>query len=87
MHQTKKGNQWYFGMKAHIGADSKTKLIHSVVARPRTCMTARCFLICCMVRSDVYGAMRLIPGNVRSSVNARPRRQTSPTKRLIVIVR
>jgi IS5 family transposase len=34
MHQTRKGNQWYFGMKAHIGADSKTKLIHSVAATP-----------------------------------------------------
>lgn len=34
MHQVKKGNQWYFGMKAHIGVDSKTKLIHSVVATP-----------------------------------------------------
>ena len=32
MHQTRKGNQWYFGMKGHIGVDSKTKLIHSVVA-------------------------------------------------------
>ena len=32
MHQTKKGNQWYFGMKAHIGVDSRTKQIHSVVA-------------------------------------------------------
>lgn len=30
MHQTKKGNQWYFGMKGHIGVDSRTKLIHSV---------------------------------------------------------
>lgn len=30
MHQTRKGNQWYFGMKAHMGVDSKTKLIHSV---------------------------------------------------------
>lgn len=30
MHQTKKGNQWYFGMKAHIGTDSQSKLIHSV---------------------------------------------------------
>lgn len=29
MHQSKKGNQWYFGMKLHIGADSKTGLIHS----------------------------------------------------------
>jgi IS5 family transposase len=32
MHQTRKGQQWYFGMKAHIGVDSKTKLIHAVVA-------------------------------------------------------
>ena len=30
MHQTKKGNQWFFGMKAHIGVDSRTKIIHSV---------------------------------------------------------
>lgn len=30
MRQTRKGNQWYFGMKAHIGIDSQTKLIHSV---------------------------------------------------------
>ena len=32
MHQTKKGNQWYFGMKAHIGVDAKSKLIHTVAA-------------------------------------------------------
>jgi transposase, IS5 family len=32
MHQTKKGNQWYFGMKAHVGVDSRTKVIHSVAA-------------------------------------------------------
>jgi IS5 family transposase len=29
MHQSKKGNQWYFGMKLHIGADSQTGLVHS----------------------------------------------------------
>ncbi len=29
MHQTKKGNQWYFGMKVHIGADSQSGLVHS----------------------------------------------------------
>ena len=34
MHQTRKGKQWYFGMKAHIGVDSQTKLIHSVVVTP-----------------------------------------------------
>jgi len=32
MCQTKKGNQWYFGMKAHVGVDSKSKLIHAVVS-------------------------------------------------------
>lgn len=32
MHQTKKGNQWYFGMKAHIGADAGTGYVHSVTA-------------------------------------------------------
>jgi len=32
MHQTKKGNEWHFGMKAHIGVDSRTKIIHSVAA-------------------------------------------------------
>ncbi len=32
MHQTAKGQQWYFGMKAHVGVDSKTKLVHTVLA-------------------------------------------------------
>jgi IS5 family transposase len=32
MHQTAKGKQWYFGMKAHIGIDSKEKLIHTILA-------------------------------------------------------
>ena len=31
MHQTKKGKQWYFGMKAHIGADRDSKLVHTVI--------------------------------------------------------
>jgi IS5 family transposase len=30
MHQTKKGNQWYFGLKAHVGVDSKEGTVHSV---------------------------------------------------------
>ena len=32
MHQAKKGNEWYFGMKGHIGVDRQSKLIHSVAA-------------------------------------------------------
>jgi transposase, IS5 family len=30
MHQTRKGRQWYFGLKAHIGVDSKEGIVHSV---------------------------------------------------------
>ena len=32
MHQAKKGNQWHFGMKAHIGVDAQSGLVHTVVA-------------------------------------------------------
>src|SRR5215469_6945984 len=32
MHQTKKGNQWYFGMKIHSGTDSATKIVHRLEA-------------------------------------------------------
>jgi IS5 family transposase len=32
MHQTAKGKQWYFGMKAHVGIDSQSKLIHAAIA-------------------------------------------------------
>jgi len=31
MHQTRKGQQWYFGAKAHIGVDSKETIVHSVI--------------------------------------------------------
>src|SRR5664279_2107985 len=41
MHQTRKGKQWYFGMKAHVGVDSKSKLIHAVVATPANVADSR----------------------------------------------
>ena len=34
MHQTKKGNEWHFGMKLHIGVDSETGVAHSVATTP-----------------------------------------------------
>ena len=34
MHQTKKGNEWHFGMKAHIGVDAESKMIHSIEVTP-----------------------------------------------------
>jgi hypothetical protein len=44
MHQTKKGNQWYFGMKAHIGVDADSGLVHTVkgtAANSRRCSRCR----------------------------------------------
>ena len=40
MHQTKKGQQWHFGMKVHVGVDARSKVIHSVVTTPAN--TADC---------------------------------------------
>jgi IS5 family transposase len=34
MHQTKKGNPWYFGMKVHVGADIHTGVAHTVSVTP-----------------------------------------------------
>jgi IS5 family transposase len=34
MHQTKKGNQWHFGMKAHIGVDAESGITHTLVTTP-----------------------------------------------------
>ena len=60
MHQTKKGNQWYFGMKAHVGVDSKTKIIHTAVATAANVADRRCCPICCMAKKRECGAIRLI---------------------------
>jgi transposase, IS5 family len=40
-HQTRKGNQWYFGMTAHFGVNRRTKLIYAAVATPANVPTAR----------------------------------------------
>ena len=42
MHQTKKGNQWYFGMKAHVGADAESGLIHTVIGTAANVADVKC---------------------------------------------
>ena len=60
MHQTKKGNEWHFGMKMHIGTDAELGLVHSLtttsddhVRRPRqpAFMTSLRLTNCCTVMS------------------------------------
>jgi IS5 family transposase len=56
MHQTKKGNQWHFGMKMHVGVDSQSKVIHSVVVTPAN--TADCKVLGQLLHGEetrVYG--------------------------------
>lgn len=42
MHQVKKGNQWHFGMKAHVGADAESGLIHTVICTPANVADIQC---------------------------------------------
>lgn len=53
MHQTKKGNQWYFGMKAHAGVDVESGLVHTVTTTPANV-------------SDVAEASKLLHGREKS---------------------
>jgi IS5 family transposase len=42
MHQTRKGNQWYFGMKAHVGADADSGLVHTVIGTAANVADIQC---------------------------------------------
>lgn len=50
MHQTKKGNQWFFGMKVHVGADIKSGLVHTVAVTPAN--AADISQLPCLLRED-----------------------------------
>ena len=57
MHQTKKGNQWYFGMKAHIGVDARHGIVHSV------CTTAASVSDVHMLPDLLHGEERRVWGD------------------------
>jgi len=57
MTQTKKGNQWHFGMKAHIGVDAESGLIHTVA-----CTTAKVADIT-MMESCLHGEEAIVFGD------------------------
>ena len=64
MHQTKKGNQWYFGMKAHIGVAVPSSYTRWWPVR-QMCMTARLCPTCCMAKSGECGVTQRIGVSVR----------------------
>lgn len=57
MHQTRKGNQWYFGLKAHIGVDAKSGIVHSV------CTTAASVSDVHMLADLLHGEERKVWGD------------------------
>ena len=66
MHQVKKGGQWYFGMKIHVGVDSETKLIHSVTATAANVADSR------MLPALLHGGEREVWGDQAYKAMARP---------------
>jgi transposase, IS5 family len=65
MHQTKKGKQWYFGMKAHVGVDSKTKIIHTAAATAANVADSAVLPIYCTAKKRECGAIRLIAARAK----------------------
>jgi IS5 family transposase len=63
MHQTKKGNQFYFGMKAHIGVDDESGLVHSVVARRSKWQMSLRSTNCCTARKTWSARMPVMPAS------------------------
>lgn len=63
MHQTKKGNQYYFGMKAHIGVDDESGLVHSVVGTAATVADVIQSTSCCTATRTSSAPMPATPAS------------------------
>lgn len=72
MHQTRKGNQWYFGMKAHVGVDSKEGIVHSV------CSTAASVADKHMLADLLHGEETRVWGDAAYQGQAEVIRQIAP---------
>jgi IS5 family transposase len=78
MHQTMKGNQWFFGMKAHIGADSRTKLVHSIVATAANVHDSK------VVAELLHGSETRVYGDSAYTGKAKAIREKSPQARAFI---
>ena len=80
MHSTKKGNQLYFGMKAHLGVDSRTKLIHSVAVTAANVHDSQVLETLLHGEETRVCAMRPTVVRPRYCGNTRPTPKILPTK-------
>lgn len=72
MHQTRKGNQWFFGLKAHIGVDSKEGVVHSV------CTTAASVSDVHMLPELLHGEEKKVWGDAGYQGQAEAIRKAAP---------
>ena len=72
MHQTRKGNQWYFGMKAHVGVDAKEGIVHSL------CSTAASVADKHMLPDLLHGKERKVWGDGAYQGQGKALRQAAP---------
>jgi IS5 family transposase len=72
MHQTNKGNQWYFGLKARIGVDSKEGVVHSV------CRSAASVADCHVMADLLHGDERKVWGDAGYQGQGETIRETAP---------
>jgi IS5 family transposase len=72
MHQVKKGNQWYFGMKAHVGVDSKHGIVHSAEATAANIADSK------MLPELLHGNERKVWGDAAYQVQGEKIRQRAP---------
>lgn len=75
MHQTRKGNQWYFGMKGHFGVDSKMQLIHSIAATPANTHDSQC------IEDLLHGSKTRVWGDSAYSSQRKAIRRVAPRAR------
>ncbi|MFT7460890.1 MAG: IS5 family transposase [Planctomycetota bacterium] len=81
MHQTRKGNQWYFGMKTHIGVDSQSKLIYSVAVTPANTHDSQVLEDLLRGGRRGYGETRPIAVRRRHYQSTHRMRRTMPRRR------
>src|SRR5215208_678708 len=62
MHQTKKGNQWHFGMKAHIGVDVASGVVHTLTGTAANEADINQIAALCMAERAMCSPMPAIPG-------------------------